>query len=92
MSYDKTLVGGDRGPRVLAAGAGAPRPNTGNLAPPDDGDQVGRGLDDVPVDGLLCGERGAVCLAHDAGVMTVAASVEPFQQFGCHFACGAAQL
>ena len=48
-------------------------------------------LDDVPVDGLLDGEAGAVGLPHDAWVMPSAALVEPFQQLGAHFAGGATQ-
>ena len=53
-------------------------------------DEVGRWLDDVPVDGLLDGEPGAVGLPHDTWVMPTATLVEPFQQFGAHFAGGAA--
>jgi hypothetical protein len=64
--------------------------NTGNLVSLDDVDEVGRWLDEVPVDGRLGGEPGAVGLAHDAWVMPAAAFVEPFQQFGAGFAGGAA--
>ena len=64
--------------------------NTGNLASLGDVDEVGRWLDDVPVDGLLDGESGAVGLPHDAWVMPAATLVEPFQQLGAHFAGGAA--
>lgn len=70
---------------------GACRPvNTGNLAAFDDVDEVGRWLDDVPVDGLLDGETRPVGLPHDAWVMPAAALGEPFQQFGAHFVGGAA--
>jgi hypothetical protein len=51
--------------------------NTGNLDLSDDVDQVGWWLDEVPVDGLLGGERGAVGLAYDAGVVSAASLVEP---------------
>ena len=54
-------------------------------------DEVGRWLDDVPVDGLLDGEPGAVGLPNDARVMPAATLVEPFQQFGADFAGCAAQ-
>jgi hypothetical protein len=64
--------------------------NTGNLVALGDVDEVGRWLDDVPVDGLFDGESGAVGLPHDAGVMSAAAFVEPFQQLGPHLLGGAA--
>lgn len=59
--------------------ADALRPNTGNLASTDDVDQVGWGLDQVTVDGLLGGEGGPVGAAHDAGVVPVAACVESLE-------------
>jgi hypothetical protein len=53
--------------------------NTSNLGSCLDVDQVGWGLDEVSVDGLLAGERGAVGLADDARVVSSAALVEPLQ-------------
>lgn len=50
-----------------------PHANTGNLASSDDVDQIWWGLDEVPVDGFLGGERGAVGLAYDTGVVSAAA-------------------
>jgi len=47
-------------------------------------------LDEVPVDGFLGGERGAVGLAYDAGVVSAAAFVEPFEQLSGCLAQGAA--
>jgi len=66
-------------------------PNTGNLASMDDVDQVGWGLDQVTVDGLLGGERSAVGAAYDAGVVPVAAGVESLEQFSGDGAQGVAQ-
>jgi hypothetical protein len=51
--------------------------NTGNLASSDDVDQIWWWLDEVPVEGLLGGERGAVGLPYDARVVSAAALVEP---------------
>src|SRR4051794_7160812 len=68
-----------------------PCPNTGNLASMDDVDQVGWGLDQVTVDGLLGGERSAVGAAYDAGVVPVAAGVESLEQFSGDGAQGVAQ-
>jgi hypothetical protein len=65
-------------------------PNTGNLDSSDDVDQIWWWLDEVPVDGFLGGERGAVGSAYDAGVVSAAALVEPFEQFSGHGAQGAA--
>ena len=66
------------------------RPNTGNLGSSDDVDQIWWWLDEVPVDGFLGGERGAVRLAYDAGVVSAAALVEPLQQLSGCFSGGAA--
>jgi hypothetical protein len=61
-----------------------PRGNTSNLVPSSDVDQFWWWLDQVPVDGFLGGERGAVGLAYDAGVVSAAALVEAFEQLsGC---------
>ena len=68
----------------------APRPNTGNLGSPDDVDQVWWLLDEVPVDGFLGGERGAVGAAYDAGVVPATALVEPFKQLSDRLSGGAA--
>src|SRR2546421_12970759 len=51
-------------------------PNTGNLASMDDDDQVGWGLDQVTVDGLLGGGRRAGGGAYDAGGGAVGAGGE----------------
>jgi hypothetical protein len=64
--------------------------NTGNLGATDDVDQIWWCLDEVPVDGLLGGERGAVGLAYDVGVVSAAALVEPFEQLSGCFSGGAA--
>ena len=64
--------------------------NTGNLGSPDDVDQIRWWLDEMPVDGFLGGERGAVGLAYDAGVVPATALVEPLQQLSDGFAGGAA--
>jgi len=66
------------------------RPNTGNLGSPDDVDQVWWLLDEVPVDGFLGGERGAVGAAYDAGVVPATALVEPFEQLSDRLSGGAA--
>ncbi len=47
-------------------------------------------MDEMPVDGFLGGERGAVGLAYDAGVVPATALVEPLQQLSDGFAGGAA--
>jgi hypothetical protein len=47
-------------------------------------------LDEVPVDGLLRGERGAGGSADDVGVVSAAALVEPLQQLSDGFSGGAA--
>lgn len=39
-------------------------------------------MDEVPVDGFLGGERGAVGLADDAGVVAASAGAEAFTDFG----------
>ena len=67
-----------------------PKVNTGNLASSDDVDQIWWWLDEVPVDGLLGGERGAVGLPYDARVVSAAALVEPLQQLSGCLAQGAA--
>jgi hypothetical protein len=64
--------------------------NTGNLGATDDVDQIWWWLDEMPVDGFLGGERGAVGLAYDAGVVPATALVEPLQQLSDGFAGGAA--
>ena len=64
--------------------------NTGNLGSSDDVDQVWWWLDEVPVDGFLGGERGAVGSAYDVGVVPAAALVEPLQQLSDGFSGGAA--
>jgi len=64
--------------------------NTGNLGSPDDVDQVWWRLDEVPVDGFLGGERGAVGAAYDAGVVPATALVEPFEQLSDRLSGGAA--
>jgi len=66
------------------------QPNTGNLGSPDDVDQVWWLLDEVPVDGFLGGERGAVGAAYDAGVVPATALVEPFEQLSDRLSGGAA--
>jgi hypothetical protein len=45
-----------------------PWTNTDNLGSSGDVDQIWWWLDEVPVDGFLGGERGAVGLAYDAGL------------------------
>ena len=67
-----------------------PRANTGNLDSSDDVDQIWWWLDEVSVDGFLGGERGAVGLAYDAGVVSATALVEPLQQLSDRFSGGAA--
>ncbi len=64
---------------------GESQPNTGNLVSSNDVDQIWWGLDEVPVDGLLGGERGAAGLAYDARVVSAATTLgEPFEQLsGC---------
>jgi len=65
-------------------------PNTGNLGSSDDVDQIWWRLDEVPVDGFLGGERGAVGAAYDAGVVPATALVEPFEQLSDRLSGGAA--
>jgi hypothetical protein len=67
-----------------------PWTNTDNLGSSGDVDQIWWLLDEVPVDGFLGGERGAVGLAYDAGVVSAAALVEPLQQLSDGFSGGAA--
>jgi hypothetical protein len=64
--------------------------NTGNLGSSDDVDQIWWRLDEVPVDGFLGGERGAVGAAYDAGVVPATALVEPFEQLSDRLSGGAA--
>jgi hypothetical protein len=71
--------------RSSGASAQDQQGNTSNLGSGLDVDQVGRWLDEVPVDGLLGGERGAVGLAYDARVVSAASLVEPLQQFSDRF-------
>jgi hypothetical protein len=66
------------------------QPNTGNLGSSDDVDQIWWRLDEVPVDGFLGGERGAVGAAYDAGVVPATALVEPFEQLSDRLSGGAA--
>ena len=47
-------------------------------------------MDEVPVDGFLGGERGAVGAAYDAGVVPATALVEPFEQLSDRLSGGAA--
>ena len=67
-----------------------PGSNTGNLGSSDDVDQIWWRLDEVPVDGFLGGERGAVGAAYDAGVVPATALVEPFEQLSDRLSGGAA--
>jgi hypothetical protein len=68
----------------------SPWDNTGNLGSSDDVDQIWWRLDEVPVDGFLGGERGAVGAAYDAGVVPATALVEPFKQLSDRLSGGAA--
>jgi hypothetical protein len=76
--------------QALTAAPAIPRANTGNLGSSDDVDQIWWRLDEVPVDGFLGGERGAVGAAYDAGVVPATALVEPFEQLSDRLSGGAA--